>query len=295
MNLITLCTQLKVSATSTCLLPEYLLGAFRRKSISFANGLTDETTLVYWFQSKSFTIDLRLKSQNATPVLERQGWVGNTLWDEQQQLLSWQITSNYQNHVQWPEPAKLYAIGNAILEFSPSHAYVEDWRQQAKRGLFLGLRLFKIDNLDLNTSYPADGGLIICDHFIAFARSRRPEIQQRLEMEKSLTEAFAQQDFTVQDIQDYEVSVSFGQQMIDLSTVTEQVGTHMELDHFTQLDDNTLVQQRFIRGQRCQLYFTIDTFDQDFCFSTETATSNASLAWFDQEHNHLFHHAKISV
>jgi hypothetical protein len=46
MNLITLCTQLKVSATSTCLLPEYLLGAFRRKSISFANGLTDETTLV---------------------------------------------------------------------------------------------------------------------------------------------------------------------------------------------------------------------------------------------------------
>ncbi|MCX5468566.1 hypothetical protein [Acinetobacter nematophilus] len=295
MNLMTLCNQLKVSAASKGRLPDYLLGAFRRKSISFANGLTDETTLVYWFQSKSFTIDLRLKSQNSTPVLERQGWVGNTLWNEQQQLLSWQITSNYQNHVQWPEPAKLYAIGNAILEFSPSRAYVEDWRQQAKHGLFLGLRLFKIENMDLNISYPADGGLIICDHFIAFARSRHPDIQQRLEMDKSLSEAFAQEHISVQDIQDYEVSVSFGQQMIDLSTVTAQVGKSIELDHFSQLDHNTLIQQRFIQGQRCQLYFTIDVFDQDFCFSTQTATSNASLAWFEQEHNHLFHHAEISV
>ncbi|MFW1801091.1 hypothetical protein ACG9YX_13805 [Acinetobacter nematophilus] len=295
MNLMTLCTQLKLPAASKGRLPEYLLGAFRRKSISFANGLTDETTLVYWFQSKSFTIDLRLKSQYSTPVLERQGWVGNTLWDEQQQLLSWQITSNYQNHVQWPEPAKLYAIGNAILEFSPSRAYVEDWRQQAKHGLFLGLRLFKIENMDLNISYPADGGLIICDHFIAFARSRHPAIQQRLEMDKSLSEAFAQEHISVQDIQDYEVSVSFGQQMIDLSTVTAQVGKPIELDHFSQLDHNTLIQQRFIQGQRCHLYFTIDVFDQDFCFSTQTATSNASLAWFEQEHNHLFHHAEISV
>ena len=90
MNLLDLCTQLKPTDDSTCLLPQYLLGAFRRKSITFANGLTDENTLVYWFQSKTFTIDLRLKDPRSTPVLERQGWVGDTLWDAQNQLLSCQ-------------------------------------------------------------------------------------------------------------------------------------------------------------------------------------------------------------
>ena len=91
MNLLDLCTQLKPTDDSTCLLPQYLLGAFRRKSITFANGLTDENTLVYWFQSKTFTIDLRLKDPQSTPVLERQGWVGDTLWDAQNQLLSWHL------------------------------------------------------------------------------------------------------------------------------------------------------------------------------------------------------------
>ena len=112
--------------------PAYYLGIywvlFAVRVLLFSNGLTDENTLVYWFQSKTFTIDLRLKDPISTPVLERQGWVGDTIWDAQNQLLSWNVSSNYQNHVQWPEPAKLYSIGNAILEFSPSHAYVEDWR-----------------------------------------------------------------------------------------------------------------------------------------------------------------------
>ncbi len=98
---------------------------------------------MYWFQSKSFTIDLRLKSVTDTPIVERQAWVGYTHSDAQNASLSWELSSNYQNHTQWPEPATLHTIGNCILEFSPSNAYVEDWRQQASTGLFLGLRLVK--------------------------------------------------------------------------------------------------------------------------------------------------------
>ena len=45
------------------------------------NGLTDETSIVFWFQSKSFTIDLRLPDGAATPLVDRQGWVGDTLWE----------------------------------------------------------------------------------------------------------------------------------------------------------------------------------------------------------------------
>lgn len=38
-------------------LPRNLLGAYRRKSITCCTGVTNETTIVYWFRSRSFAID----------------------------------------------------------------------------------------------------------------------------------------------------------------------------------------------------------------------------------------------
>lgn len=294
MNLIELCPKLSATSLSEISLPAYLLGVFRRKSISFANGLTDEKTIVYWFQSKSFTIDLRLKNAKTTPILERQGWIGDTLWDNEQQELSWNVTSNYQNHVQWPEPARLHSVGNAIFEFSPSNSYVEDWRQQATRGLYLGLRLFKIENLKTNENYSADGGLIICDHFIAYTKSRHPDIQQRFGYDESLNEAFSQQQISAQDIQDYEVSISFDDQNIDLSTTSDRVGQKIDLENFTLLDAETLVQQQTIGGENCLLYFKLDMYQPDYYFTTITDTSSESMSWYSHEKNHLFHHAKIT-
>lgn len=40
--------------------PDWMLGCFRRRCISFANGESDSDTIVYWLQSRNFTIDLRL-------------------------------------------------------------------------------------------------------------------------------------------------------------------------------------------------------------------------------------------
>ncbi|WP_111895483.1 hypothetical protein [Acinetobacter sp. MB5] len=295
MNLIELCSKLPVTNLTDLALPRYLLGAFRRKSITFANGLTDEKTIVYWFQSKSFTLDLRLKNASTTPILERQGWVGETCWNQEQQLLSWQLSSNYQNHIQWPEPAKLHPIGNAILEFSPSNAYVEDWRQQVSRGLYLGLRLFKIENLEIKQSYAADGGLIICDHFLAFAQSRHPEIQARLNTYDTLADAFSKQNMSAQEIQDYEVSISFDRENIDLSTVTDSVGATIDLENFELLNAETLVQSKVIQGENCRLYFKLDVFQPDFEFSTHTETTTASRHWLQQEQDHLFHATKITL
>ena len=59
--------------------PRRLLGAFRRKSITFCDGTTDEQTVVYWFQSRSFTIDLRLPDfifdYQTTSTPEAQEWM----------------------------------------------------------------------------------------------------------------------------------------------------------------------------------------------------------------------------
>ena len=59
MNLFEILKKIPESQNFVGPIPSYLYGAFRRKSISFFNGLTDENTIVYWFQSRSFTIDFR--------------------------------------------------------------------------------------------------------------------------------------------------------------------------------------------------------------------------------------------
>ncbi len=49
MNLFEILQQIPESQTIDGPIPCYLYGAFRRKSISFFNGLTDENTIVFGF------------------------------------------------------------------------------------------------------------------------------------------------------------------------------------------------------------------------------------------------------
>ncbi|MEO9347740.1 hypothetical protein [Acinetobacter radioresistens] len=290
MNLFEVIKTLKPTTTQPEMIPDFLYGAFRRKSISFFNGLTDENTIVYWFQSRSFTIDLRLKSQTGTAVQERQGWIGNTLWDSASQLLSWEVKdyANYQNHVQWPEPAKLHAIGNCILEFSPSHVYVEDWRQQVQRGLFLGLRLQSAIEVQSGQSLEMDGGLIICADHIAYALTRLPEVQN----------AVAQMDLKAIDptvfalLESFEVSIGTDGQTKTYSTRTSETGKTFNLENFEVLDETRLVQNVILDGRDINLIFEIDIYQPDFVFQHTTVTTSEAENWLKSEQDHLMHHAE---
>ena len=270
-------------------IPNFLYGAFRRKSISFFNGLTDENTIVYWFQSRSFTIDLRLKSQNGTPIADRQGWIGNTLWDESKQLLSWEVAdyANYQNHVQWPEPAKLHAIGNCILEFSPSNVYVEDWRQQVQCGVFLGLRLQSALDVQLGQKLEMDGGLIICGNHMAYALTRLPDVQSTV----------AQMDLKAVDptvfalIESFEVSIGTDGQTKTYSTCASEAGNAFNLDNFEILDKTRLVQHVILDGHEIDLIFAVDMYMPDYEFQHSTATTAEAEHWLKSEQDHLMHHA----
>jgi len=290
MNLFEVIKTLKPTTTQPEMIPDFLYGAFRRKSISFFNGLTDENTIVYWFQSRSFTIDLRLKSQTGTAVQERQGWIGNTLWDSASQLLSWEVKdyANYQNHVQWPEPAKLHAIGNCILEFSPSHVYVEDWRQQVQRGLFLGLRLQSAIEVQSGQSLEMDGGLIICADHIAYALTRLPEVQS----------AVAQMDLKAIDptvfalLESFEFSIGTDGQTKTYSTRTSETGKTFNLENFEVLDETRLVQNVILDGRDINLIFEIDIYQPDFVFQHTTVTTSEAENWLKSEQDHLMHHAE---
>ncbi len=290
MNLFEVIKTLKPTTTQPEMIPDFLYGAFRRKSISFFNGLTDENTIVYWFQSRSFTIDLRLKSQTGTAVQERQGWIGNTLWDSASQLLSWEVKdyANYQNHVQWPEPAKLHAIGNCILEFSPSHVYVEDWRQQVQRGLFLGLRLQSAIEVQSGQTLEMDGGLIICADHIAYALTRLPEVQS----------AVAQMDLKAVDptvfalLESFEVSIGTDGQTKTYSTCSSETGKAFNLENFEVLNESSLVQHVVLDDRKIDLIFELDIYQPDYQFQYATPTTIQAESWLKSEQDHLMQHAE---
>ena len=290
MNLFEVIKTLKPTTPQPEIIPGFLYGAFRRKSISFYNGLTDENTIVYWFQSHSFTIDLRLKSQTGTAVQERQGWIGNTFWDNASQLLSWDVKdyANYQNHVQWPEPARLHAIGNCILEFSPSNVYVEDWRQQVQHGLFLGLRLQFALDVQSGQELEMDGGLIICADHIAYALTRLPEVQS----------AVAQMDFKAVDptvftlLESFEVSISIDGQAKTYSTRSSETGKLFNLENFEVLDETRLVQHVILDGRDIDLIFELDIYQPDYQFQYTTPTTTQAEIWLKSEQDHLMQHAE---
>ena len=290
MNLFEVIKTLKPTTPQPEIIPGFLYGAFRRKSISFYNGLTDENTIVYWFQSHSFTIDLRLKSQTGTAVQERQGWIGNTFWDNASQLLSWDVKdyANYQNHVQWPEPARLHAIGNCILEFSPSNVYVEDWRQQVQHGLFLGLRLQSALDVQSGQTLEMDGGLIICADHIAYALTRLPEVQS----------AVAQMDLKAVDptvfalLESFEVSIGTDGQAKTYSTCSSETGKAFNLENFEVLNESSLVQHVVLDDRKIDLIFELDIYQPDYQFQYATPTTIQAESWLKSEQDHLMQHAE---
>lgn len=291
MNLASLLDRLEPKALTGLAFPRNLVGAFRRKSISFCTGVTDETTIVYWFQSRSFSIDLRLSDGADTPVMERQGWVGDTAWDDASHQLSWHIERSYQPRNQWPEPAALSFIGNCVLEFAPSGAYIEDWRQQSSRGPLLGLRLVSMLNEATGIESAMDGGLVIAGEHAAYAQSRLPHIDDALRGAASLEDALAGGLATEAEIESYEVSVAIGSRQISHSTQPRRCAETIAFGDFSLRPDGTVAQERMVAGDLCTLFYDVDVFEPDFLFDLQTPSTAAARDWMEVEKRHLARHA----
>lgn len=182
--------------------PSWMLGYFKRRSISFYNGLTDITTDVCWIQSRTFTIDLRLPKKvmekkdisnyskdELSEVSNYEGWVADSIYDGEK--LFWDGGVSYQNRNKWPEPAYLKKVGNCMMEFCPSNVYVEDWRLQNKnQGSMIGLRLVEEIDTKTNEVSKKDGGLIICGEFAAICLGREEKTEAK----------FSSSSLTLEDI-----------------------------------------------------------------------------------------------
>ncbi|SDS51835.1 hypothetical protein SAMN05216421_1671 [Halopseudomonas xinjiangensis] len=281
--------------------PDWMLGFFKRRSISFANGETDSSTHVCWFQSRNFTIDLRLPLAQSQPpprtwgdysadelavLANHEGWEALSEWDGEK--LRWHSDTSLQLHNRWPEPALLQRIGNCMIEFAPTGAYVEDWRLQPSRpGPLIGLRL--IDERDVKTGElrHSGGGLIVCGDYAALVLGRAEELTGT-----SLREEVAKATGDAQRLDrlfNFETSVASGSiqdgYRISLSTNAARIGEALlPLDGFEYLSDQRQVVQRLVvDGIRCERRFVIDTIEPQLGYEQATGFTPQAQAWYASE------------
>lgn len=283
--------------------PEWMLGYFRRRTISFADGQTDAQTLVCWFQSRNFTIDLRLPVEaDLVParalayyspaellvLANHEGWEALSHWDGSR--LSWHGGTSLQLHNRWPEPALLSRIGNCMIEFAPSGAYVEDWRlQPSSPGALIGLRLIEEREQHSGKVLHRGGGLIVCGDYAALVLGRPESL---VDDGTTLRERVADAAGDIQRLEallDFETSVARGSLdsgfTVLHSTRPERVGQQLlTLDGFEYLPDAQQVRQVFERnGVACVRLFTIDTLEPTLCYPQATGFTPDAAAWYDAE------------
>ena len=154
--------------------PEWTLGCFSRRCITYATGTEDTTTQVIWIQSHGLTGDLRIPASRKAPaaasladcsreelveIVRAEGFAARTAWDGT--LMSWDAFASFQPYDKWPEPGRLERVGASLIEWAPSGTYVADWRlQSGSEGLSVGLVLESETGRD-GIEAPRSGALVI--------------------------------------------------------------------------------------------------------------------------------------
>jgi hypothetical protein len=302
MNLLQMAADYPVQAPDG--VPEWMLGHFRRRTISFADGRSDERTQVHWLQSRNFTIDLRLAEGPPLPIraladyeaqqlrilANHEGWMADSIWADG--LLSWRGGVSLQLHNRWPEPAQLSRIGNCMIEFAPSGAYVEDWRLQASRGPLIGLRL--IDERDAETGevLHQGGGLILCGEQLGWVQGRAQALDHANAGLRECAERAQGDGRTLAALFACETSLALaderGDYRVMLSTLPARIGQSLSLEGFERLEDGHLCQ--FLDrsdGRSVVRHFCIDTLEPEWRAEPATPWTPEAQAWFDAEQETL--------
>ena len=237
------------------------------------------------------------------------GWLARTDWDAN--MLSWRESEvSLQLHNRWTEPAILKRVGNCMMEFCPSNAYVEDWRlQPSNPSCLIGLFMLEERELATNLVRHKGGGLIICGDYAALVIGRAPGAD--FEFGKKPLTSWV--DDAVGDIPrlnqllDVETSVAKGDMThgfnVLLSTKTHRVGQALTpldgfeapkwITHKTLGTIQIIKQQLLVHGVACERLFTIDTMEPHMVFSQETDFTPTASEWYVRESSVLARYATV--
>jgi hypothetical protein len=284
--------------------PDWAIGCFKRRSITFFDGATDTSTEVTWLQTPRLTFDLRLPAARPSrrdlrgnddlspdaclALAQFEGGLARTSWDGER--MAWSAWCALQLHDKWPEPGLLRRVGDCLIEHAPSGAYVEDWRlQPSSAGPLLGLRLLEERDLDRGVVVHRGGGLLVCGEHAGFVRGRPRPFPARGRLVDAVRAAANDPDL-LRAAFAFEASYGKRAQGGDSFTVLASTDPRREqqpllaLDGFELGDAGQSVVQRSIeRGRSLERLFTVEVSKPDFPFPVTTFATSAAHAWLSTE------------
>lgn len=268
--------------------PDWTLGCWKRRCITYANGREDTETTVIWIQSHGLTGDLRIPrwrpsaegkagfsefAGDELPLLASvEGGVADTSWAGDR--MAWSNWSAFQPYDKWPEPGVLQRVGSSLIEWAPSGIYVEDWRlQPGSSGLMVGLRLTA--EIRDGEQRRRDGGLVICGDHALFSLGRFEELPEEIPAQRQLAQGLerifeAEASYCVRDGEGFRIS---------LSTNPFRHGQAAPLDAFERLEPGLL---RQTVGDVVRLW-RVDTLLPAVEAPLATAASPEGVAWLEGE------------
>jgi hypothetical protein len=284
--------------------PDWALGCFRRRSITFCTGAVDETTEVVWLQSRGLTADFRrapprsklggtrtladLSLGELLELAEWEGGIAHTRWDGK--LMHWSDWVSFQTHARWPEPGLLTRVGNCVIEFAPSGAYVEDWRfQPSGGGPLIGLQLLEERDLQSQAIRHRGGGLIVCGSHAAFIRGRPTELPSAGRL-ADYVRAHAQDTRRLEPV--FAFDAAYGTRVptsqdftVTLATLPWRDGQSLiAMEGFSHDAARGVILQRLEEdGRTIERRFSIDTLERELSASESTAPSPEGRAWLERE------------
>lgn len=154
----------------TAFVPPDLTGLWRREVITTPAGYRDETTTVFWLQTRSWYADVRVKADRPSRpgatgfadftddellgLAAVQGFAGQlTTTDD---VCLWRRDLDYQPPSSSPDEAKFAIDGEVMIEDGIHADYQEIWRREP--GSLAPLAAFQLDD---DAAVPGRGGLLV--------------------------------------------------------------------------------------------------------------------------------------
>ncbi len=286
---------------TTLRVPPWALGCVQRRSITFATGVEDAATRVFWVQAHGMTGDIRINPARpalapgtAPSSLDRktlsllasvEGGVANTSWSEP--VMSWADWIGFQPYDKYPEPGLMRRVGDCMIEFAPSGAYVEDWRfLPSAPGLLAGLRLVSETDTKDDT-YPRAGGLVVAGDHAIRTLSRYQELAQGTRCQDFVAESsdpVSALDRVFTCVTDYMVRED-NLWRIAASTDPRREGLRVPLMGPLNpgREPGTLIETIHDSVGIAQRLWHIDSLETNVEFPQSTRLPPDSLAWLDRE------------
>tara|TARA_B110000008_G_scaffold199753_1_gene198304 strand:+ start:67 stop:978 length:912 start_codon:yes stop_codon:yes gene_type:complete len=300
MNLLELCLTHPWQRSES--VPEWMLGMYRRRTITFANGMSDSQTRVFWLQSAGLTIDLRLPLVNhqklvadaPEEVADYEAWYAHSVWADTE--LRWRAGISFQERNRWPEAAHLQRVGNCMMEFAPSGVYVEDWRLQnkGKAGALIGLELVSETDLTTHTTRIRKGALIIAGKYAGMILDYPKIYPEMIESRAPEGIAKTRPEALLEFYAAVGESDTSGGYVVTHALHATDVGQPVtSMEGFSLAEEVGFIRQELTEnGRKIERLYWVDIMQPAFDFDDTTPVGAEAEAWFHRENKTLSRYMK---